>query len=138
MVAYNFMAQFAEPVINGNKPHTVRANGKRRHAVAGELLQLYTGMRSPKCVLLREVHCIGSWLVHLPVSATYGPLIWSIGGHSMDTETMDTFARNDGFASVLHMSDWLVVTHGEDFTGTLIAWEWRPYLPALTETKSPG
>jgi len=30
------------------------------------------------------------------------------------------------------MAEWLVETHGEDFTGTLIAWEWKPYLPALT------
>lgn len=132
MVAYNFMAQFAEPVRNGSKPHTVRANGKRRHAVAGEMLQLYTGMRSPNCVLLREVPCIGSWPAHLPVSAKHGPLIWSIAGHSMGCETMDTFAQNDGFHNALHMAEWLVETHGEDFTGTLIAWEWKPYLPALT------
>jgi len=35
MVAYNFMVQFAPKVETGVKPHTVRANGKRRHAVAG-------------------------------------------------------------------------------------------------------
>lgn len=130
MVAYNFMAQFAEPVSDGRKPHTVRANGKRRHAIRGDRLQLYTGMRSPKCRLLREVLCIGSWPVHLPACSEFGPGVWSINHRVLSQLQMRALAQADGFKDEFYMGEWIVATHGEDFSGTLIAWEWRPYLPA--------
>lgn len=130
MTAYNFMKEFAPKVEDGSKPHTVRANGKRRHAQAGEMLQLYTGMRSPACRLLKQVTCIGSWPCHLPVCRIAGPKTWSINGKALDEKTMEDFAVADGFDSLERMARWLLETHGEDFTGTLIAWEWRAYLPA--------
>lgn len=54
--------------------------------------------------------------------------------------------ENFGFADVFHMTEWLLATHGESFTGTVIAWDWKPYLPAegktflrgLAKTKKPG
>ena len=135
MTAYSLMGWLAPAILDGSKPHTVRSNGKRVHAKAGDTLQLYTGMRTKDCRLLKTVQCIGSWQVHLPCSKAHGPLVWSINGHSMGTETMWEFAINDGFADVFHMTEWLLKTHGEDFTGTLIAWDWRNYLPGAPKRK---
>ena len=50
-MAYNFMAQFADDVAAGSKSLTIREHrkGRSRHARAGELVQLYTGMRTRHC-----------------------------------------------------------------------------------------
>jgi len=69
--------------------------------------------------------------VHLPVSSHNGPLSWSINGKVLDTEQREVFAKADGFEDCYDMAEWILETHGQDFTGTLIAWEWRNYLPAL-------
>lgn len=138
MTAYNFMDWIAPKVLDGSKLHTVRANGKRRHAKAGDLLQLYTGMRTKNCRLLKEVECVGAWPVHLPCSAKYGPMIWSINGRPMDTDTMFDFAVGDGFADVFDMTEWVLKTHGQDFHGTLIAWGWPYYLPGAPQDETTG
>lgn len=130
MVAYNFMSQFAPKIEDGSKLHTVRANGKRRHARAGEALQLYTGMRQPGCRLLKEVPCIGSWPCHLPVSEANGPLMWSINHQVLSVFHMEQFAKNDGFPDLYAMAEWILNTHGTDFDGTVIAWDWAKYLPS--------
>lgn len=131
---YGFKVQFAPMVESGQKIHTVRAIRKKsRHAIAGEPLHLYRGLRTKNCRLLRKVVCIGSWPVHLPVDPDYGPLIWSINHHALDALTMNEFSQNDGFDNVLHFSEWILQTHGSDFSGWLIAWAWKTYLPALTK-----
>ncbi|MEJ0016825.1 MAG: ASCH domain-containing protein [Acetobacteraceae bacterium] len=45
MVAYSFKRDFAAPILAGIKRQTIRAD-RRRHARPGEVLQLYTGMRT--------------------------------------------------------------------------------------------
>lgn len=57
MVAYSFHADFIGPILSGRKTSTIRPDGKRRHARAGELLQLYVGMRTPDCVRLLQAPC---------------------------------------------------------------------------------
>jgi hypothetical protein len=135
MVAYNFMPWLAPKVQSGEKPHTFRANGKRAHAVKGDGLQLYTGMRTKDCRLLRETVCIGSWQCHLPVSPSEGPTLWSINGKVLTRGQMEDFAINDGFNNFMHMAEWIFDNYGIDATGTLIAWEWRSYLPVDKKEK---
>ncbi len=53
MVAYNFNPRFALAVVHGAKRQTIRAP-RKRHARLGERLQLYTGMRTRTCRLLRD------------------------------------------------------------------------------------
>jgi hypothetical protein len=48
MVAYSFQKMFAEDIRFGFKTHTVR-DERKRHARPGEMLQLYTGMRTKHC-----------------------------------------------------------------------------------------
>lgn len=49
MAAYNFQKRFATLIESGDKNHTIRRIGKRRHASPGEAIQLYTGMRTKFC-----------------------------------------------------------------------------------------
>lgn len=60
MVAYNFQSRFAGPIKRGEKSHTIRKNGKRRHARPGEPLQLYTGMRTKSCkkIVAKDPVCV--------------------------------------------------------------------------------
>jgi hypothetical protein len=129
MITYNCMKAMVPKIEDGSKIHTFRANGKRRHAATGDKIRLYTGMRQPGCRLVREAVCIGSWPCHLPVSPKYGPLVWSINGRVLSHEQMNAFAVNDGFVDCVDMAGWLLDTHGEDATGTLIVWQWANYLP---------
>lgn len=57
MVAYNFQARFAGAVESGEKRQTIRKAGKRRPPREGEQLQLYTGMRTKSCRLLKLGVC---------------------------------------------------------------------------------
>jgi hypothetical protein len=57
MVAYSFQPMFELPIVLGTKRQTIRAAGKRRHARAGDTLQLYLGMRTPRCRLLATASC---------------------------------------------------------------------------------
>jgi hypothetical protein len=39
------------------------------------------------------------------------------------TETLDAFAKSDGFSNWQEMVDWFQATHGLPFEGHLIMWE---------------
>lgn len=56
MPAYSFMQRFSPFVIDGSKPHTIRA--RRKHpAKQGDTLYLYEAMRTKWCKKLREEIC---------------------------------------------------------------------------------
>lgn len=115
MVAYNFQAQFAPLVEAGEKRRTIRQEGKRRHAQAGDTLQLYTGMRSPKCRLLARATCTKSTYCAIREDGI------TLGNHPRTD--IDDFARADGFRDFDHMKAWFRETHGLPFIGRLIEWE---------------
>jgi hypothetical protein len=114
MVAYNFQAQFATAVESGEKRQTIRAEGKRRHAREGDLIQLYTGMRTKACRMLGEAVCSKS-----TYCAIYEDRITT--GNYPNTD-FDEFARADGFRDFEHMKEWFRETHGLPFVGRLIQW----------------
>ena len=115
MVAYNFQAQFAPAVESGQKRQTIRAEGKRRHAQAGDPVQLYTGQRSTACRLLARGVCTVSTYVAIREDGI------TLGNH--DRVDIDEFARADGFRDFEHMKSWFRETHGLPFVGRLIKWE---------------
>jgi hypothetical protein len=82
MVAYSFKKQFIAPILSGvfgvaaglplppgenyfPKRQTIRAIGKRRHARPGEMIQLYTAMRTKQCRKLGEARCVSVQTVKL-------------------------------------------------------------------------
>jgi hypothetical protein len=114
MVAYNFQAQFAPAVEAGEKRRTIRAEGLRRHARAGDLLQLYTGMRTKECRKLGEAICtVSTYCAIREDGITFG---------TYPKVDVDDFARGDGFKDFDDMKEWFREMHGIPFIGRLIEW----------------
>lgn len=116
MVAYNFQARFAAAVEAGTKQQTIRAPRNRcPHAKVGVPLQLYTGMRTKACRLLRLALC--SDVCHVSILAD------GVSMYPRDSpEDLDAFARLDGFENWHEMRDWFDSMHGLPFQGVLIRW----------------
>lgn len=110
------MAQFAGSVERGEKTSTIRADGKRRPPKPGDRLRLYTGMRTKKCRLLKEVICESC------VSITIRDAFIAVGGRMIGDAEADTLARRDGFVNSQCLRDWFSVIHSLPFQGWLITW----------------
>ncbi len=120
MVAYSFKARFAEPILAGTKLQTIRAD-RKRHARPGEELQLYTGMRTKQCKLIRVARCVEVKPVMLAFVSASGAAI-RVGDHFQADQ--EAFARADGFTDVADMRAFWAKEHpGVDtFEGVLIRW----------------
>ncbi|PZU93100.1 MAG: hypothetical protein DI527_07580 [Chelatococcus sp.] len=152
MVAYSFNRQFAAPIESGRKRQTIRAP-RRRHASIGEQLQLYTGMRTKACRLIRDdVVCVSLGEVRFDLRALadlpepgsardLGRLLaeqripLEVNGIPIESAAdQDAFAADDGFegwrlgktllSPFEAMVNFWMVSHGAGlFTGVLIRWE---------------
>jgi hypothetical protein len=144
MVAYSFQERFVAPIQAGTKRQTIRAIGKRRHAVKHDRIQLYTGMRTAKCRKIVEPDpiCTGTFDIWIAVAPLYQPdngvgnlpspealagryVIHTIkiGDHTLAQDELDAFAQTDGFESLQSMADFWASTHGPGiFRGVLITW----------------
>lgn len=141
MVAYSFNPRFELPILSGAKSGTIRAIGRRRHARAGETLQLYVGQRTRHCRLLGTAFCTsvdpiqllitnqggGPNVDFIDIGEERGPgrRAWSISHRGM----IDEFARGDGFLDSQAMADFWWSNHREFreggrivFTGVWIRW----------------
>ncbi|ADL00684.1 hypothetical protein [Brevundimonas subvibrioides] len=122
MVAYSFKARFGPLIRSGVKTQTVRAD-RKRHARAGETLQLYTGMRTRSCKLLATATCLKVSTIRFRFGEDP-----SIDLHGIGVTTcpggLDHFARSDGFADWGDLAAFWAKEHpGLDaFEGILIQW----------------
>lgn len=134
MVAYSFNPRFIEPIRQGLKTQTIRANGQRRHARPGELLQLYTGMRTAHCRrILPDTPCLNVMQVHIEFAHAEWPHIDRIWTDDVRVRDLDAFAIRDGFTDLDDMSafwrDMRPSACDFGFDGVLIEWA----RPAETE-----
>ena len=127
MVAYNFKPQFAPLIASGQKCQTIRTLGKRRHARAGDTLQLYTGQRTRSCRKLLDTVCTEA----IPIAMhphTMGEVATGLSlylGHAecaLDAASVDALAKADGFESISEFVDFF--RERLPFVGVLI--QWRP------------
>lgn len=128
MVAYNFSARFAPAVEDGTKRQTIRAPRKARrqrhgvdtwvggHAAVGEPLQLYTGLRTKTCRLLRTATCHDVCEVLIDDSGHF----WSF--RPQELHDVSYVAKADGFASGHEMLTWFRDLYGLPFRGVMIRW----------------
>lgn len=116
MVAYNFMTRFAADVESGKKPNTIRAIGKRRPPYPGEMLQLYTGMRTRNCRLLREEVCTAVTPIEISDDGIF------LDGRKLSGAEVFKLAEDDGFESPAEMLKFFRDTHGLPFEGVFIQW----------------
>jgi hypothetical protein len=99
MPAYNFQPQFVQMIQDGSKHHTIRRR-RKRPTKPGEMLKLYTGMRTKNCKLIMEVMCTSV----VPVQVLRGTGIILDGKLLSDVETV-MFAARDGFPDVYDFFD---------------------------------
>lgn len=126
MVAYSFNPRFEEPIKQGFKTQTIRAGGKRRHAMVGEQMGLYVGMRTQHCRLIRRVTCTAVMAVEL--GFTNGVLIGALTD-GVRVRDIDGFAIRDGFRDAGEMSEFWYAAHrifNGAFNGLLIEWAQLP------------
>lgn len=124
MVAYSFNPRFIEPIRQGLKTQTIRAVGMRRHVRPGQMLQLYSGMRTAHCVkILPDVPCLE--VMQIEILFRLG----EIAGVHVDGVTvrdLDAFALRDGFADAVDMwafwRDHHPAAMNDGFKGVIIEW----------------
>lgn len=115
MVAYNFQSRFASLIESGVKRQTIRALGSRRHASAGELLQLYTGQRTKHCRKLLEAECLSVQAIEIsPGGGIYLDDEWLHPSRAFGLAKQDGFENLDEF--MVFFADRL------PFEGLLIRW----------------
>lgn len=126
MPALNFKERFAEDVEIGVKRQSVRAHRKdgKPHAKVGDMLKLYTGMRTKKCRLLGEAEVVDIADVRIEPTQMYinGTLLFSALFSRDDPMTDDEFAQADGFGGFMDMVDFFQEVHGLPFEGVVIRW----------------
>lgn len=101
MVAYNFQKRFEPMIRSGAKSHTIRKNGKRKHAKPGQMLQLYTGMRTQYCrKICPDRPCVEVLPVRIMVARL--AIDWIEVGDER-VKDMEAFAVSDGFDGLASM-----------------------------------
>ena len=118
MPALNFQERFAAAVESGEKRQTIRRAWKRPIKV-GDMLYLYTGMRTKRCEGIGQYVC-----------KSVRTIKFTLGTISIDEETYcfgqthaaHHFAKADGFDSWPEMRNWFSDRYGLPFEGVLIEW----------------
>ncbi len=118
MVAFNFKAQFADDVERGIKRQTIRKTGRCR---PGDTLQLYTGMRTRKCRLLREAYCTTVQEISIAVHGQFVAV--RLDGELLPSTLARELAKADGFDGVTSFAEFFESEYGGlPFNGWLIRW----------------
>lgn len=123
MVAYSFKPRFVLPIELGEKRQTIRAPGKKRHARAGETLQLYTGPRM-KPRKIGEATCQVVATIDFDFEAGKVVIGQPVANIITGDAALDHFARLDGFADWQALVDFWAETHDvrQRWSGLLIQW----------------
>lgn len=122
MVAYSFKQRFVDPIGDGRKRQTIR-NERKRHARAGEQVQLYYAMRTKQCRLILVATCTTA----RPIELDFQHHVIRLGGGYEVIALpvyLNKFAKKDGFADWDDMRAFWKAEHGtlERFSGVLIEW----------------
>lgn len=126
--ALNFQKRFAPLVESGEKRQTIRARRKDgRDPKRGDILYLYTGMRTKQCRKLGEVRCKSVRSIWIGTDGEKrcgkyirpGVMVWTpCYGAAYSTR----LARMDGFSDSGEMRRFFERVHGLPFEGLLIRW----------------
>ena len=134
MPAINFKQRYGEAILAGTKTQTIRAPRKdhRPTASKGQIVALYTGMRTKSCRKLMDVLCTNTSQIVIDND----PYRIIVNGTPVKDE--DAFVKADGFDGFLDFVEFFDKTHGLPFHGTLIEWEQTSVYELDKEPKSDG
>jgi len=104
MPAFNFKAQFVDPIYAGTKNHTIRAERRdgRVPAKVGDRLALYRGMRTKNCFLIKRVVCTRVEPISIqepPYATPFGPFEIRVDEVLLTRDEKERLAYADGFDS---------------------------------------
>jgi len=115
MPSLNFKKQFMGAVLNGTKHQTIRAT--RKHPIkVGDVLYLFTGMRTKECLRLRVTCCTRVRQIRIDQARV------RIGMRDLTLIEIKALAAADGFLDPSLFVDFFQCNHGLPFTGQLIEW----------------
>lgn len=116
MGLYNFKPMFVAAILNGEKRHTIRA--ERKHPdKPGDVMHLYTGLRTKKARLLMRAPCI-----HVEAINITGAFAICIDGNWMSLTEREALALRDGFASLDDMQKFWLLNNALPFVGNIFHW----------------
>jgi hypothetical protein len=119
MVAYSFKRQFVDPIRSGTKAQTIRGRRIMPHAVPGDALQLYCGMRTKGCFLIARATCREV----SPIRIVLRTWEIEIDGEELTPPEKARLARADGFHDWIEMRGFWRREHGfAVFEGVIIKW----------------
>lgn len=117
MPVLNFKKQFAANVESGAKRQTIRARrADGRDPKTGDILHLYTGMRTKYCRKLGQVVCESS----VPILIDQHDIV--LAGNNLDYSASLELAQADGFADVTAFKEFFLSDGKEQFEGRVIRW----------------
>lgn len=123
MPSLNF-TKFADKVIDGRKPHTIRAT-RKIPIKAGDDLSFFTGMRTKACRRIRDNQpCVAAAEIEIVASMSRvrvgsGSLRYQMG--ALSTREIRALAIADGFNTVAEFFTYFG-RNGLKFTGQLVEW----------------
>lgn len=131
MGLYNFRPQFVQKIVEGKKMHTIRAI--RVHPdKPGNVLHLYTGLRTKKAKLIARVKCTSIQEIRIEMQLYAGKGILARGlifpqviidGVYLEPDEKESLARRDGFESFADMIRfWREPKNRLPFKGHIIHW----------------
>jgi hypothetical protein len=123
MTAFSFKRRFVNPILEGTKGGTIRADRKDGLLPAiGTELQLYTAMRTVQCALIMRTPCIAVLPIALYLKGR--TRIVAAGQVWRGAKALDRFARFDGFGDFADMRDFWREEYEalKDFHGNWTKW----------------
>lgn len=128
MFVINFKKQFVSAIESGAKKQTIRAIRKdKRQPEIGDILRLYTGMRTKGCRRIADVVCTEVYPIKIYDDGVnvFSP-VESIVFEPIENDfSLNRFAELDGFKSWEEMREWFGKIHGLPFNGILIRWKFE-------------
>ena len=123
MSAYNFKKRFAADIERRRKRSTIRARRKNGYVPkAGEVISLYTGMRSKGRRLLRRVRVKNVRPITIICGENEAHLEVAIDCRQLAFYERSDLASKEGFAGVTEFRQFFLEEHGPQAHLYLIEW----------------
>jgi len=120
MPAYNFRRHFTELILDGAKCCTIRPPRARRPTRPGDVLHLFTGMRTRSCIKLCQATCLDVQLIRIDENVIV------LAGRRLDERERAALIQADGFASSADFYTFFRNQYGLPAELELITWEAPP------------